>query len=248
MKNQWKDIAAFTFAAVASASLIVACGQQKSAPVKAGSNISIANADQAPAKNAAANDQNILNTTQTPEPRFDVNVTDQKPMIAIIQASMGDQLTTFLNDPKAQGPVQEIIKMDLSLVNLDGTSVLGAAATAGATTPGAGSSLILKTILNNSVDQPIAMTMTSSTAVVIVSKDTSKLSATFTFLPESKMRTDMMTVTLDGSIAKAQLAPGQVFSGNISITDSNNNSVQIGTFSVPVSQIMSDKDAASLQP
>lgn len=241
MKTHFKEIAVFTFASVLSTTLIVACGQTKAVPAKT-SRISI-NAMNKDAQQDPQNSQDARGTQNSqaqnfPNLRFTVDVSDKKPMLAIMQTALGDKMDSYMSDDS----VQENIALDLTLANLDGSDVIAAAS--GATSPGAGSSLYLKTTLNNSSNQPLVMQMESHTVIIDI-KDT-KLTAVFTVMPESKMRTDMMTVTLDGSIATAPLSSVKTYSGTISITDSSNNKSQIGNFSLPLAKIMSDKDAAAL--
>jgi|GEM_PF-2740010 len=227
MKAQYRGILAYTLASAFGISMIVACGQSKSAVGRV-SKISV---QQTPTSTA----------TSTANLRFVVTVSDQKPLISLMQLSLGDQVNTLVNNPKAVGPAQETVNMDLSLTNLTANSV---------GTAGDGSVLKLKAVLSNSVDQPISLLMASKSATVNVTTDDNgqtKMTARFIFLPEYSMQTSSLTLVLDGAITtNYTMVDAKVYSGTLAVVDDSNQSAVIGTFSMPLSQIVSADDAARL--
>lgn len=231
MKSQYAGFLAYSLVSALSVTLVTACGQSKTG-ARVVSKISM---QKQAAKTTAANQsQSAL--------RFTVAVSDQKPLISLMQIGVGEQqINALINNPKAVGPVQETINMDLNLRNLNST--LGS-------TSGDGSVLKLKAVLSNSVDQPIALLMASKSASVTVTTDDNgqtKITANFLFLPEYSMQTSTMKLVLDGAvITNFTLVDPKVYSGTLAIVDDSNQSAIIGSFNIPLNQIVSAEDAARL--
>jgi hypothetical protein len=230
MKSHYTGFLAYSLVSALSMTLVVACGQSKTG-ARVVSKISVQK--QQAAKADTANSQSNL--------RFAVTVTDQKPLLSLMQIGVGEQqINSLVNNPKAAGPVQEAINMDLNLRNLNNT--LGAS--------GDGSVLKLKAVLSNSVDQPIALLMASKSATVNVTTDDkgqTKMTANFLFLPEYSMQTSSMKLVLDGAITtNFTMIDSKIYSGTLAIVDDSNQSAIIGSFSIPLSQIVSAEDAARL--
>lgn len=230
MKAYNKGLFAYTVVSVLSMSLVVACGQTKNgAPVRS----SKVSAKQAatPAEAAAANQTNL---------RYQLNVSDQKPLIAVMQSTMGDAVKSVMSNPKANGNLQENVALDLTLKNLTGGTTGN---------PGDGSIMKLKAVLNNGVDQPIVLLMASKVAVAEIKADESGrtlMKLTFTFLPDHGMENSILTMILDGHIDSNYVsASTKNFVGTLALKGDSDASV-IGNFTIPLNEIATADDAAQL--